>query len=132
MKLFRFLAPALLAILFIGGVSYNYAQGQTVTGAVIQVNQQFGASYTFLCSPPDGGKLVTFTSSAAVAVTLPQAGTSCFVQGWYTYVGNTVGTGTATITPTTSTIHGASTLAVAPASAYMIISDGTNYEVISK
>jgi hypothetical protein len=93
-----------------------------------KVNAQTGTSYTFLLR--DRGKLVTFNNGSAVAVTLPQATSSgSFLSGWSTHVFN-LGAGTATITPTTSTINGSATLAIAQNEGAVIFSDGTNYSAL--
>ena len=88
------------------------------------VNAQTGTTYTVL--EEDAGKLVTLSNASAIAVTLPQAGTTGFEDGsWFPV--STIGAGTVTITPTTSTIDGAATL-VLPQSRWAIFwSDGTNY-----
>ncbi len=92
---------------------------------VSAINPQTGATYTFLNT--DCTKLVTFNRATAIAVTLPQAGsggqflTTCGIQ-----VVN-LGVGTATITPTTSTINLGSTVALTTGQSAVIISDGTNY-----
>lgn len=88
------------------------------------VNAQVGTSYTIAGS--DQGKLVTFTNAAAIAVTLPQAGTGVFVSGFLFWIENR-GAGTLTITPTTSTIDGAATLVLNVNQGCMVVSDGTNY-----
>ena len=96
------------------------------------VNAQTGTTYTFV--DQDGSKLVTFTNAAAVAVTLPQAGGSgLFMNGWYVDVQNK-GTTIVTITPTTSTINGASSLALGPGQGCRITSDAVaaatgNYQI---
>lgn len=100
----------------------------TVSGtmtAVKPINAQTGTTYTFVTG--DNAKLVTFSNASAVAVTLPQA-TSTFGAGWYVNVVNK-GAGTVTITPTTSTINGASSLALATNQGCLIVSDGTNYQI---
>ena len=89
-----------------------------------QVNAQVGTSYTFLAS--DYGNLVTFTNAGAIAVSLPQAIGSFFP--WNVYVSN-LGAGTITITPTGSTINGASSLQIKTGSTIQIISDGQNYQL---
>lgn len=99
----------------------------TTTGTVKgsqAVNAQTGTTDTI--ADDDCGKLVTETNAAAIAVTLPQANGSTFVAGWTTdiYCG---GAGTCTITPTTSTINGAATLALTTGFSAHIVSDGTNY-----
>lgn len=85
------------------------------------VNAQTGTTYTFV--PQDCSRLVTFTNSAAVAVTLPQAGSNGqFINGDFIDVKNE-GTGVVTITPTTSTISGAAAITIQPGSACRIVSD---------
>lgn len=101
----------------------------TVSGtmtAVKPINAQTGTTYTFVTG--DNAKLVTFSNASAVAVTLPQA-TSTFGAGWYVNVVNK-GAGTVTITPTTSTINGASTLLLQRGQGALIVSDGTNYQAV--
>ena len=100
----------------------------TVSGTLTQVeavNAQTGTTYTVLSG--DHTKLVTFSNSSAVAVTLPQA-TSSFGAGWYCDVVN-VNSGVVTITPTTSTINGASSLILNRFESVRIVSDGTNWQV---
>lgn len=93
--------------------------------AITVVNAQTGTTYTVLNS--DSRKLVTFSNASAVAVTLPQAGASSeFLTGWFADFQNR-GAGTATITPTTSTIDGAASLALTTNQGVRIFSDGTNY-----
>lgn len=89
-----------------------------------QVNAQTGTSYTILSA--DWGKLITFSNGSATAVTLPQANSTSFPNGYFIDVVN-LGAGTVTITPTTSTIQGAATLAVVTGEGFRIVSDGTNY-----
>jgi len=88
-------------------------------------NAQTGTSYTILTG--DRAKRVTFSNSAAVAVTLPQANSSTFPDGWYVIVINK-GAGLATITPTTSTIGGLSAITLTRGQSVQIYSDGTNYD----
>lgn len=128
MKMFRNFAAAVSALVLLGFAAY--AAGTTVIGTNLQINNQIGqTSYTFLCTPPDAGKVVEFGSNSSIAVTLPQAGATCFAAGWFAFIANQ-GSGTITVTPATSTIASATTLAVPYASTYQIISDGTNYLVI--
>jgi hypothetical protein len=87
------------------------------------VNTQTGTTYTIAAS--DIQKLLTFNNASAVAVTLPQA-TGSFAKGAAFHVTN-LGAGTVTITPTTSTINGASSLALTQNQGAFIVSDGTNY-----
>ena len=99
----------------------------TTTGTLSQaepVNKQTGTTYTVVAG--DCGKLVTQSNAAAVAYTLPVASTTGFGMGYYVDVQNT-GAGTVTITPTTSTIDGASSLALTTNQGVRIASDGSNY-----
>jgi hypothetical protein len=97
-----------------------------VVGKEAGVNAQVGTSYTFVAS--DLSKLVTLTNASAVAVTLPQAtaASGSFAPGWFVDVVNR-GAGTVTITPTTSTINGGASIALAINNSVKIVSDGTNY-----
>lgn len=112
-----------------GGV--ETASGSPITAAgtirgAVSPNAQTGTSYTVVTG--DRGKLLTFSNASAVAVTLPQA-TSTFGSGWYVFLKN-LGAGTATITPTTSTIGGAASLALTTGQWAMVVSDGTNYNTL--
>jgi len=90
------------------------------------VNAQTGTTYTI--SNGDHDRLVTFSNTSGVAVTLPQAGTSqLFPAGWTTHLQN-INTGTVTITPTTSTINGQTSITLFSWQTATITSDGTNYE----
>jgi hypothetical protein len=101
----------------------------TVSAAEL-VNAQTGTTYTVVDG--DRAKLVTFSNASSVAVTLPQAATTtAFVTGWFVDVIN-LGAGTVTITPTTSTINGASSLALTTGRGCRIVSDGTNYQISNK
>jgi len=79
------------------------------------VNLQSGTSYTVQgassSSSGDLAKLISFSNSSAVAVTLPQCGSTGFGNGFVIYVHNR-GSGTVTVTPTTSTVDGAASLAL--------------------
>lgn len=88
------------------------------------INAQTGTTYTFVAL--DRAKLVTLSNAASIAVTLPQAGTSGFEDGWWVYV-RVTGAGTATITPTTSTIDAQASVALDSGAYALIFSDGTNY-----
>jgi hypothetical protein len=92
-----------------------------ITGLI--VNAQTGTSYTYLTG--DYAKLVTHTSASAIAATLPQA-SATFPANWFMFVQNR-GAGALTITPTTSTIDGATTLVLNQNEGALVVSDGTNY-----
>jgi hypothetical protein len=107
----------------------------TATGTISQgwtvhaLGTPAGNAYTVLST--DCGKLLTFNDASAVAVTLPQ-GTGSFAAPFVFAVQN-YGAGTATITPTTSTINnGASSLAITTNAGDTIYTDGSgNYQVLS-
>lgn len=110
-----------------GGVETSSGSPITSAGTIRgseKVNSQTGTSYTI--ATDDRGKLITHSNGSATAYTLPQAGTN-FPHGWYTDVQN-VGAGTVTITPTTSTIDGGSSVALSQNEGVRIVSDGTNYK----
>lgn len=103
--------------------------GGTITGAGTIVsryaaNAQTGTTYTVLTG--NCGKVVTFSNAAAIAVTLPQAG-SGFEDGWF-FIAKNIGAGDVTITPTTSTISGTTAITISTGEWALITSNGTNYE----
>lgn len=101
------------------------AAGQDINNEA--VNAQTGTTYTML--DLDRAKLVTFSNTSSVAVTLPQAGaSSIFASGWFSDLRN-LNRGAVTITPTTSTINGASTLVLQRGQQVRVVSDGTNYQI---
>lgn len=97
--------------------------GQGIAASDELVNAQTGTAYTYVTG--DKGKLVTHSNAAAIAGTLPQAGAS-FPAGWWMDVQNT-GAGTLTITPTTSTVDGAASLALTIGQGVRLVSSGANY-----
>lgn len=100
----------------------------TTTGSLYAaecVNAQTGTSYAIVDG--DRAKLITTSNTATQAYTIAQAGAaSNFQSGWYTDIKN-INTGMVTVTPTTSTINGASTFQIGPNQTVRIVSDGTNY-----
>ena len=88
-------------------------------------NVMTGTSYTFQNS--DCGTLISQSNNLPSSFTLPQAGSGGnFALGWCVQFQNT-GTGTATITPTISTIDGVSSLTRTTGEGAKICSSGTNY-----
>jgi len=83
-----------------------------------------GITYTMV--EEDAGRLLTLSNAAAIAVTLPEAGTTGFEDGSWFLVKN-LGAGTVTVTPATSTIDGSATLVLLSGQWASIHSDGTNY-----
>jgi hypothetical protein len=112
-----------------GGVQTVSGSAITATGTIRAAevfNAQTGTTYTILTG--DRGKLLTLSNGSSIAVTLPQAG-GTFPDGWFTDV-KCLGAGTATITPTTSTIDGAASVALTTNQDCRIVSDGTNYRTL--
>lgn len=121
------------------GTFTGFSQGDVLCGdatpkvvncaSQVGINAQTGTSYTIAGGDggsSDRGKLISQSNSSASAYTLPQAGTTGFAAGYFTAIVNQ-GAGAATITPTTSTINGGSTLVLLKGMQANIISDGTNY-----
>lgn len=120
------LAGALLASTALSSVTGVISEARAQVAQQF-VNAQTGTTYTILQT--DCSKLVTLSNAAAVAVTLPQAGTAGkFFGGCFFDIENK-GVGRVTITPTTSTINGASTLVLGTNQGARVTSDGTNYQV---
>jgi hypothetical protein len=92
------------------------------------VNAQTGTTYPIVAA--DRHKLITLTNASAIAVSLPQAGTTGFANGYRVKIVN-LGAGVVTITPATSTIGGASTLVLTTGQSVEILSDETNYLTIN-
>lgn len=90
------------------------------------INSQTGTSYALVTG--DAGKLITFNNASATAVTLSVATTTGFTAG-YSFDVHNIGAGVVTITPTTSTINGATTLVIPKNRDCTVTSDGTNYQV---
>lgn len=91
------------------------------------INAQTGASYAIAAG--DNGKLITRTNGSAMADTIAQASnTGSFPTGWWTEIQVLdTSVGNVTITATTSTINGKTTLVIQPGQSVKIFSDGTNY-----
>lgn len=112
-------------------VSLVSGNGLTQSGGTLATSQGYRtvatASDTISCAT-DSGKFITYSDSAAVAISIPQATSGCGA-GFGLTVENTSATGIDTITPTTSTIGGSGTLVIPPSMGCSIVSDGTNYQV---
>lgn len=124
-----------------GQLAYYASTGTAVSGLTVgnglainsgtisptySINAQTGTTYTVNCST-DAASLTTFSNASSVAVTLPQATGAC--GSGFSFDVQNKGAGTVTITPTTSTVNGASTLVIAQNRGCSISSDGTNYQV---
>ncbi len=105
------------------------SDGTKWTRCLVNIASNANTATTYTVADVDRNKLVTFSNTSAVAVTLPQAGASAlFLSGWYAWFRN-INTGLVTITPTTSTIDGAATFTLGKSQDIMVVSDGTNYSV---
>lgn len=112
------------------GVETASGAAITATGAIrgtFVINAQTGTTYALVAG--DRGKHVTLSNAASIAVSIAQAGTSTFTDGWFSIVEN-IGIGAATITPATSTINGAATLVLDGGMSAILFSDGTNYRAM--
>lgn len=89
----------------------------------LPIQAETGTSYDIVDG--DRGDLITFENGSAVAVTLPQAGGS-IINGWYVWLSNT-GVGDVTVTPSVSTINGASDITIATDETLLVVSDGSDY-----
>lgn len=95
-------------------------ESYSTTGA--SANSQTGANYPIVVN--DCGTVVTLSNGSAQAPTLPNANT--MPKGCMIWIQNR-GAGTQTITPATSTIDGAATLALITNEGIGVSTDGTNY-----
>lgn len=64
----------------------------------------------------DNGNVISQSNASAVAATIAQAGSAGFAEGGYQTIVQNTGAGAITVTPTTSTINGQSTLVIPPGS----------------
>jgi hypothetical protein len=119
------------------GTVTNVATGACLTGGPITGTGTISGTYvnrtvsgtTDTILSGDACAIVKYTSSSAVAVTVPQA-TTTFGNGFSFDVRN-AGTNTVTLTPTTSTINGAASLALPAGTSCTIWSDGTNWQIFA-
>lgn len=123
--------PAIAKIVTSGGAVTSlldvrfWGGSQVVLGAV---NAQTGASYTI--ANTDRNKLITLSNAGAIAVTLPTT-----LGASFTTVVQNIGTGTATLTPSSGTINGAASIALTGGSGSTgqgtwLFYDGTNWEAM--
>lgn len=105
-------------------------QGLALSGGTLVTTQPertvTSMTDTISCTTDSGG-VILYNASSTVTVSVPQATGSC-ASGFGFTVEN-AGAGTATLTPTTSTIQGLSSLAIPTNSGCSLWSDGTNYQV---
>jgi len=102
--------------------------GQTIiaTAGVLSfnapINAQVGTTYAIVAG--DKGKIITATNASASAYSIAAA--SSLGSSFYTSLINE-GAGLVTLTPTTSTIDGASSLTIKQGQSIDLVNDGTNY-----
>lgn len=76
----------------------------------------------------DSCGVVQYNRGSSVAVGIAPASNAALGSG-FTFEMDNIGAGTVTLTPTTSTINGSSSLAIPTNTGCLIYSDGTNYQV---
>lgn len=109
----------------------------TSTGTIsAAITRRANTATTDTIVSTDCGNVVSESNASPVAATIAQAGTTGFAAGSYFWICN-INAGAVTITPTTSTIGGASTLVVNAGSAAHpnctgFQSDGTNYNLVDR
>ncbi|MGL5935841.1 MAG: hypothetical protein ACRCZI_09490 [Cetobacterium sp.] len=110
-----------------GGVETSTNTPITGVGSVrgnLCVHTQTGTSYTVAAT--DRGCMVTFENAGAVDVTIPEAGTAGFDEGFY-FIPVNLGVGTVTITPNVSLLQGQTELSLMTGQSTTIASSGTEY-----
>lgn len=116
------------------------ATAETFALAGVVPNPQTGTTYTYLSTDAtqDRAGYTSFSNASAIAAILPQAGSTGFGSNWLN-ASCDIGAGTATITPTTSTISystgsaytsAASSMALTTGQCAFIYSNNTNYFAI--
>jgi hypothetical protein len=88
------------------------------------VNEQT-SSYTL--QPEDNGKLIVFSSASAITMTLPNPTVTLWVGGEFTISVANIGAGAVTISPSSATIDGQSSLVLTQGSGVELFCDATNY-----
>ncbi len=101
----------------------DYWSGLTASGVVGGVISNTGTSVTL--GNTHRQKLLTTSNGSSVAVTLDSSVGKGFVS-WHV----NLGAGTATLTPSSGTINGASNIAIATGSGCTLFFDGTNWRAV--
>lgn len=118
-----------MLLLAYDGTSMVLLSATSVT-SVTGLPRNAQASTTYTIATGDRSRHVTYNNVNAIAVTLPQANSTTFSSGWFSWH-ESVGTGVVTITPTTSTINGGSALVLRLGEWALVTSDGTNYRAFT-
>lgn len=120
-------------IVQVDGTTITAASGVISAAALtVTTSVQTGTNYAFVTG--DQAKVIYLNNASAQTPTVAQAGTTGFAAGYFVTACN-IGAGIQTLTPATSTIGGAATLAIPGGTAasprcYTFISDGTNYLLV--
>lgn len=117
-----------MLVLAYDGASFMLVSATAPAPAALTRNAVTAATYTVVTG--DRSRHVTYSNASAVAVTLPQANTTTFGGGWFSWHEN-LGVGTVTITPTTSTINVGSALVLRTGEWALITSDNANYRAFT-
>ena len=104
--------------------------GGTAGGLTIGGREVVSIGTTYNATVADQGHLLLSSNAGATAVSLPQAVTANNFGNGQGLCVLVLGAGTVTITPTTSTINGAATLALTTGQGAFIWSSGSNYFAI--
>lgn len=107
----------------VGTTNGTLAVAGTLT-SVRPVNSQTGTTYTLLST--DNAKLITLNNASAVAVTVPSAASAGFTAGYFADIIN-LNSGVVTLTPSSGTINGKTSLTVAYNRGGRLVSNGTNW-----
>ncbi len=120
-------------IVQVDGTTITAASGVISAAPISAVpSVQSGTNYPIVDG--DRAKVIYLSNAAAQTPTLPSAATLTSSNGWFVTVCN-IAAGIQTLTPTTSTIGGAASLAIPGGSAarpvcWNAVSDGTNYSLV--
>ena len=106
-------------------LTYN---GSDIVPAKAGITHRDDSDGTIALVAGDRGTLVIGSHATASAVSIAQAGTTGFEEGFYVHYCTSPSGGLSTITPTTSTIAGRATLTLSAGDCALIVSDGTNYQ----
>lgn len=109
----------------VGSSGGTGATSVTLT-SVEPVNAQTGTTYAFVAG--DNAKLVTFSNTSSVAVSIPAA-TGNFGTGYWVDLLN-LNSGVVTLTPVSGTINGASSVVLSFNGHGRLVSDGTNWNLV--
>jgi len=126
-------SSSIKGIVQVDGTTITAASGVISAAPISAVpSVQTGTNYAIVDG--DRAKVIYLSNAAAQTPTLPSAATLTSSNGWFVTICN-IAAGIQTVTPTTSTIGGAASLAIPGGSAarpvcWNAVSDGTNYSLV--